>query len=85
MPLVLGLERGLEALGERLPGALLPDRLHHHLLLHRRRHPPPPPSAEKLVVGWGTDLAAALGRDQIAISRGGGAGEVREREDAAIP
>jgi len=34
----------------------------------------------------GADLAAALGRDQIAISRGGAAaGEVREPEDAAIP
>jgi hypothetical protein len=43
-----------------------------------------PPSAAKVVVGCGVDLAAALGRDQIAISLGGGAGEVREREDSAI-
>lgn len=41
VPFLLGVERGLEALGERLPWALLPDGLDHHLLLHRRRHPLP--------------------------------------------
>lgn len=76
VPLLLGLERGLKALGERLPGALLPDRLHHHLLLHRgRRHPAPRPPSARGTGGWvgRADLAAAAaaGSDRDLAGRSG--------------
>lgn len=78
VPFLLGVERGLEALGERLPWALLPDGLDHHLLLHRRRHPLPAASGR---VGRRGAAGRRIwlyggGRDQITDlveeTRGGG-------------
>jgi len=96
VPLLLGLERGLKALGERLPGALLPDRLHHHLLLHRGgRHPTPrPPSRPRdwwLGGAGGSGCCcccyrcAAAGSDRDLAGRRGRRGEVRERGGRCCP
>jgi hypothetical protein len=38
-----GADWSMVAIGERLPGALLPNRLHHHLVLYHRRD----------LAGWG--------------------------------
>jgi hypothetical protein len=38
-----GADWSMVAIGERLPGALLPNRLHHHLVLCHRRD----------LAGWG--------------------------------